>query len=439
MFDEGNSFELKQQAACDFRVSYNSSQDPFISTVTALLLHLFKPAWKLWFKFKTCGLHSGAIVIATEALMEWTKKEGKKGKEIFLLWVVKRRKKDIYSAFYFGNKKKKLSVSHAVIKNVYVFVFSFILTATCYQYVKYFREKNFISTQFVTQLPIGENKVIDKESTYIRRGNLLLFYVYVLLINISFRFSGEIHFCHKLSRNIRTGSSLKIYFLFRDEANFFFGFHILPRGKREKTEKRNKRNFHRNTRTTVTKYWVEEKAKKENFKQSSNKCTKQSWNQLGFVRLSSGKRKGGAMKSVNILRRRRKIHHLQHSSFLGIFLEINFILTLLLFILRRHCHKHDTTIHNQSTWCSRKRKSRERKAQCSWRIFYNAFKYLNMFFFFAFRDACFSNKGIKFKREKNFKGWNRNLNLLFLRSVFLSFSFPLTFLTFSLSDKPLKR
>lgn len=48
------------------------------------------------------------------------------------------------------------------------------------------------------------------------------------------------------------------------------------------------------------------KGKKGKFKQSSNKCTKQSWNRLGFARLSFGKRKGGAMKSVNIHRTGRR-------------------------------------------------------------------------------------------------------------------------------------
>lgn len=141
-------------------------------------------------------------------------------------------------------------------------MFSFVLTATCYQYVKYFR-KNFISTQFVTKLSIWINKVIDKKSTFWGMKFTAVLWVCACLINLyKFPLFRRISLCHKLSRNIRTGSSLKIYFCFAMKQNF--GFHIFTRGKREKTKKRNKRNFHRNTRTTVSEYWVEEKAKKEN-------------------------------------------------------------------------------------------------------------------------------------------------------------------------------
>ena len=127
-----------------------------------------------------------------------------------------------------------------------------------------------------------------------------------------------------------------------------------------KDKKRNKRNFHWNTRTTISEYWVEETAKKGKLKQSSNKCTKQSWIDSGLLGFPLEITKAEPWKVLKVCEWGGKCF--QHE-FLGIFLEICFFLTLSLFILRRHCHKYDTTIHNQHV-VQRNTRENEKQALC---------------------------------------------------------------------------
>lgn len=88
--------------------------------------------------------------------------------------------------------------------------------------------------------------------------------------------------------------------------------------------------------------------------------------------------------------------------------------------------------YTTSTWF-RERRERMKNRRCVEEIFYNVFKYLNMFFF-CFHDTSFSKK--ERKREMSFKGWKRNINFL-PRNVSSLFSL-LSLLISHWSDKHIK-
>lgn len=130
-------------------VFHPHSKDPFICTVTWRFAPL-QPAWNFDLNSKHAVLHSKAIVIVAEALMAW-RKARKRHFFPFELSSLVKGKEDIFFASIFDSKMLfAFTCGH---KKCLCFVFSFISTATCYQYVKYFR-KNFISTQFVTNIQL---------------------------------------------------------------------------------------------------------------------------------------------------------------------------------------------------------------------------------------------------------------------------------------------
>lgn len=103
---------------------------------------------------------------------------------------------------------------------------------------------------------------------------------------------------NQLSRKIRTGSSLKIYSSCWNKKNSRFTFYPVANEKRNITETRE--IFHRNTRTTVSEYWVEEKEKRK-IKQKQQQIYEATMKiHSFFARLSFRKMQRRSHGSVNI-------------------------------------------------------------------------------------------------------------------------------------------